>query len=221
MSKQKISNFSDRRFFPYAEISEHLKRPLYDTQGLGGNWFMKKIWSRKSRGTVPFKKGPKPNSLAHFAKFPFISIMLSICTGRGAILYSACNEHLGQVYLGQKRCKIENMYSINVYCRYCCINSMSNSIYFSDRLCADTVVFLHSTHADRVYIFELTVQCLYLCDNSIFRCADSVYIFPDICLLGTVNLSELSFKVYWTHFSAVYTFSWQYQWVYTYTTYKV
>ncbi len=48
------------------------------------NWFMRKTWSRKSRGAVPLKEESKPNYLAHFAKFPLISIMLSICKGRGA-----------------------------------------------------------------------------------------------------------------------------------------
>ncbi len=32
---------------------KNLKRPRWRTQGLGGNWFMKKTSSRKSRGTVP------------------------------------------------------------------------------------------------------------------------------------------------------------------------
>ncbi len=60
-----------KRFFPFAIdvnntrwctlsckycISENflknLKLPFWDIQGLGGNWFMKYTWSRKSRDTV-------------------------------------------------------------------------------------------------------------------------------------------------------------------------
>ncbi len=33
--------------------NKNLKQPWRCTQGLGGNWFMIKTWSRKSRGTVP------------------------------------------------------------------------------------------------------------------------------------------------------------------------
>ncbi len=36
-------------------FGKNSKRPYWYTQGLGGNWFMKKNRSRKSRGTVPLK----------------------------------------------------------------------------------------------------------------------------------------------------------------------
>jgi hypothetical protein len=32
------------------------------TSELGGNWLMKKHWSRKSRGTVPLKEKNKPQN---------------------------------------------------------------------------------------------------------------------------------------------------------------
>ncbi len=37
-----------------ANFRKNSKRPQRDTQGLRENWFMKKTWSRQSRGTVPF-----------------------------------------------------------------------------------------------------------------------------------------------------------------------
>ncbi len=44
---------------PWATISANFrknsKRPLWYTQGLGGNWFMKKTRSRKSRSSVPLR----------------------------------------------------------------------------------------------------------------------------------------------------------------------
>ncbi len=39
-----------------ANFRKNLKRPYWYTQELGGNWFMKKTSSRKSRGTVPLIK---------------------------------------------------------------------------------------------------------------------------------------------------------------------
>ncbi len=38
-----------------ANFRKNSKRPYWYTQGLGGNWFMKKTRSRKSRGTVPLR----------------------------------------------------------------------------------------------------------------------------------------------------------------------
>ena len=37
-------------------IFENFKRPYRYIQGLGGNWFVKKTWSRESRGTVPLMR---------------------------------------------------------------------------------------------------------------------------------------------------------------------
>jgi hypothetical protein len=37
-------------------LRKNLKRSEWDTLGLGGNWFMKKTRSKKSRDTVPLKK---------------------------------------------------------------------------------------------------------------------------------------------------------------------
>ncbi len=49
------TNVNDTNGAPWAaNISANFwkksKRPFWDTQGLEGNWFMKKTWSRKSRG---------------------------------------------------------------------------------------------------------------------------------------------------------------------------
>ncbi len=38
-----------------ANFHKNLKRPLWDTQGPGGNRFMNKTWSRKSRSIFPLK----------------------------------------------------------------------------------------------------------------------------------------------------------------------
>ncbi len=39
-----------------ANFRKNLKWPDWDIQGLGGNWFMKKTWRRKSCGTVPLPR---------------------------------------------------------------------------------------------------------------------------------------------------------------------
>ncbi len=39
-----------------ANFRKNSKRPYWYTQGLGGNWFMKKTRSRKSRDTVPLSR---------------------------------------------------------------------------------------------------------------------------------------------------------------------
>jgi hypothetical protein len=56
---------------------------------------------------------------------------------------------------------------------------MSNSIYYGARICADTVVFLHSTHPDRVYIFELTVF-IFMYVIIVFLDALTVFIYSQI-----------------------------------------
>ncbi len=38
-----------------ANFRKNLKRPPWNTQGLGGHWFMKKTWSWKSPVKTPFK----------------------------------------------------------------------------------------------------------------------------------------------------------------------
>ncbi len=38
------------------ELSKKIKRSLCNTLGLGGNWFIKKTTSKKSRDTVPLRK---------------------------------------------------------------------------------------------------------------------------------------------------------------------
>ncbi len=71
--KEIIKKFSDWRFFPIATgvvdtggkpwasnisatFRKNSKRPSWYNKGLGGNWFMKKTRSKKSRDTVPLNK---------------------------------------------------------------------------------------------------------------------------------------------------------------------
>ncbi len=68
VSKRNKENFYDWRFYPFdtggapwaanisANFQKNLKRPYWYNQGLGGNWFMKKTSSKKSRDTVPLRK---------------------------------------------------------------------------------------------------------------------------------------------------------------------
>ncbi len=79
---QNYQKFSDWRFFSFAtgvndtggepwaaNISanfwKNLKRPYWYTQGLGGNWFMKKSRIQKSHGTVPLRNLLQTGRLKH------------------------------------------------------------------------------------------------------------------------------------------------------------
>ncbi len=48
-----------------ANFRKNSKRLYWYTQGLGGNWFMKKNISRKSRGTVPLRKFRRERLQSH------------------------------------------------------------------------------------------------------------------------------------------------------------
>jgi hypothetical protein len=55
-----------------ANFRKNSKRFYWDTLGLGGNWFMKKTWSKKSRDTVPLSRV----SIDHLSTFAAVSLQI-------------------------------------------------------------------------------------------------------------------------------------------------